>query len=103
MSIVGKAAAILATSFLSGLAVRTAWAQRTSAPAATNQSADYESVLGQADEESKKTYIESYVSLRYRHDQFLEGFNGDELRIHWQQSFGPSGRLAGGSNFLSLM
>jgi hypothetical protein len=97
MSIAGKAAAIgLATSFLYGLAVPNAWAQHTSAPATTNQSADYEEVLDQADEEDKETYIESYVSLRYRHDQFLEGLNGDELRIHWQQSFGPSGRLAAG-------
>jgi hypothetical protein len=35
------------------------------------------------------------VSSRYRHDQFLEGLNGDEIRIHWQ-SLGPSGRLAAG-------
>src|SRR5215475_7659873 len=97
MTIVGKAVAIgLATSFLSGLTVRNAWAQHASAPATTNRSADYEEVLGQADEEDKETYFESYVSLRYRHDQFLEGLNGDELRIRWQQSFGPSGRLAAG-------
>jgi hypothetical protein len=97
MSIVTRAAAIgLAASFLFGLTVRNAWAQPASAPAATNQSTDYEKLLDQADEEEKETSIESYVSLRYRHDQFLEGLNGDELRIHWQQSFGPSGRFAAG-------
>jgi hypothetical protein len=96
MSIVGKAAAIGLAAFLSALAVQNAWAQHTSAPAATNQSAGYEEVLDRADDEKKETYIESYVSLRYRHDQFLEGLNGDELRIYWQQSFGPSGRLAAG-------
>jgi hypothetical protein len=92
----GKAAAIGLAAFLSALTVQNAWAQHTSAPAATNQSAGYEEVLDRADDEKKETYIESYVSLRYRHDQFLEGLNGDELRIYWQQSFGPSGRLAAG-------
>ena len=93
----GKAAAIvLATSFLSGLTVRNAWAQRTPAPATTNQSTDYEQVLDQADKQDKETYIESYVSLGYRHDHFLEGLRGEELRTHWQQAFGPSGRLTAG-------
>jgi hypothetical protein len=97
MTIVVKAAAIaLATCFLLGITLRNAWAQGASAPATTNQSPDYEEVLDRADEEDKEAYIESYVSLRYRHDQFLEGLDGDELRIHWQQSFGPSGRLAAG-------
>src|SRR5215475_12900345 len=92
-----KAAAIvLATSFLCGLTVRNAWAQRTPAPATTNQS-DYEQVLDQADKQDKETYIESYVSLGYRRDHFLEGLNGEELRIHWQQAFGPSGRLTVGT------
>jgi hypothetical protein len=71
-------------------------AQQISVTATANQSGNYEEVLDQADEEDKETYIESYVSLRYRHDQFLEGLNGDELRIYWQQSFGPSGRQAAG-------
>jgi hypothetical protein len=97
MGVVAKAAAIgLAACFLVGLAAGNARAQPASAPATTNQSADYEDVIDQADEEDKETYIESYVSLRYRHDRFLEGLNGNELRIHWQQSFGPSGRLAAG-------
>jgi len=97
MGVVAKSAAIgFATCVLFGLTVRNAWAQATSASGTTNQSADYEKVLEQADEEDKETYIESYLSFRYRHDHFLEGLNGDELRIHWQQSFGPSGRLAAG-------
>lgn len=93
----GNAAAIaLVTCLLSGFTVRNVWAQHTSAPATTNQSADYEQVLGQADKEDKETYIESYVSLGYRHDHFREGLNGEELRVHWQQAFGPSGRLTAG-------
>ena len=97
MIITGKAAAVvLATCFLSGLTVRNAWAQHTSAPATTNQSADYKQVLDQADKEDKETYVESYVSLGYRHDRFLEGLNGEELRTHWQQTFGPLGRLTAG-------
>jgi len=97
MSVVAKAAALgLAACFLFGLTVKNARAQPAPAPATTNQSAAYEGVLDQADEEDKETYIESFVSLRYRHDRFLEGVNADELRIHWQQSFGPSGRLAAG-------
>jgi hypothetical protein len=87
---------VLATTFLSCLMARNAFAQQTFAAATANQSADYEEVLDQADEEDKETYIESYVPLRYRYDQFLEGLNGDELRIRWQQSFGPTGRLAAG-------
>ena len=93
----GKAAAIvLATSFLFGLTVRNAWAQHSPAPTTTNQSADYEQVLDQADKEDKETYIESYVSLGYRRDHFLGSLNAEELRIHWQQAFGPSGRLTAG-------
>ena len=94
MNIVGAIG--LAVSLLLGLTVQNACAQGTSAPATTNQNVNYEELLNQADEEDKDTDIESYVSLRYRHDQFQEGLNGDELRIHWQHSFGPSGRLAAG-------
>jgi hypothetical protein len=97
MRIVASAAVIaLAAAFLSGLTTRNALAQQTSGTATANQNGNYAEVLDQADEEDKETYIESYVSLQYRHDQFLEGLDGDELRIHWQQSFGPSGRLAAG-------
>ena len=97
MCVVAKAAAIgFVSCFLFGLTVRNARAQPTSAPASTNQSAEYGDVTDQADEEDKETYLESYVSFRYRYDRFLEGLTGDELRIHWQHSFGPSGRLAAG-------
>jgi Putative MetA-pathway of phenol degradation len=53
-------------------------------------------VLTRADEEDVVPYIESYVAFRYRHDSFDEGLGGDELRIHWLQSFGPSSRFAAG-------
>jgi len=86
----------LAATFLFAPAVGNAWAQPASLPAAASPGADYRGILGESDEEDKETYIDSYLSVGYRHDRFPEGLNGDEIRFHWQQSFGPSSSLAAG-------
>jgi len=94
VSIFPSAAATAVSLFV--LVPRNALAQQK--PATTNQpvASDYEAVLHQADEDDKETYLESHAAFRYRHDQFPDSLNGDELRIHWQQSFASSGRLAAG-------
>jgi hypothetical protein len=53
-------------------------------------------VLTRADDEKVVPYIQSSVAFQYRHDKFDEGLRGDEIRIYWLQSFGPSRRFAAG-------
>jgi hypothetical protein len=74
------------------LTPRSVWAQ--AAPA--NPQSIYEPVLDQSDEDEKEVYTESHVAFHYRHDWFDEGLRGDEVRTHWQQAMGLSGRMAFG-------
>src|SRR5208283_2888952 len=53
-------------------------------------------VIEQADEEQSITYLKSHVTFKYNHDEYDEGSSGNRERIDWQQSFGPSGRMAAG-------